>query len=468
MAIIQEKPIVKPKVDFKPEVQSPTRQSVFVDNKRLPTSNLQAYVSGYSFTIDYYQQILNTDSSLLSQDIGASSLFQQYRKIKNLEVKVSSPNSSDQNDDDKVFITRGTAVIHNGVIPNEGDMFAAGIGDGRMGVYNVTRSQRLSIMADSVYQIDYSLSYFKEAEPEKFKQLEEKVNVSVYYVKGYLAYNKNPLLIEAEYNSLLGLKKSYYEIAENMFLWFFSNEYKALLLPGQAVSILDIYLQEFYKLLLSNVEYSDKTQYFQPINVQDDNYLRYPQLYEALKFRDLNMLKIANHTMGLARTKAFHIDPMMENIRYTGIDYVVYPNSRHTHEDDQHNRLDKGVSKNIIKRTFGLFDKDTLIDPITNTPIYPTIAAITYDDRIVPVINEVNFDNTYVFSPAFYQSVITDTDSINLSLLEILVINYLRDKNYNPQTLELLISDYRNWSKLNQFYYMPIIMVLIQSKIMEL
>ena len=468
MPIIEEKPIVQPKVDFKPEVQSKERQSVFVDNKQIPTSNLQSYVSGYNFTVDYYHQMLNKDSALKSQDVGDSSLFQQYRKIKNLEIKVNSPNTSDQNDEDKVFVTRGSAVIHNGLIPNEGDMFAAPVGDGRLGVYNVTRSQRLSIMADAVYQIEYSLSYFKEAEPEKFKQLEEKVNVSVYYVKEYLAYNKSPLLIEHDYNTLLRLRKSAEEMASNMFLWFFSNEYKALLIPGQTNSILDLYLQDFFKMIVGGLEVSSKVQHFQSINIQDDNYLGYPQIFEALKYRDLNKLKIANDNMGVASTRAFHQDPMMENIRYTGIDYIVYPISNRTHDDDKYNRLDKGALGGFVQKTFGLFDKTTPKDPVTGDYLYPTIAAVIYDDKTLPLINEVNFNGKYVFSEAFYDCAKNDTESDNLSLIEVLVLNYLRDKNYSPAALELLTKDYKNWSKLNQFYFIPIMIVLILSQTMEM
>lgn len=468
MPIIEEKPIVAPKVDFKPQVQSPNRQSVFVDNKEIPTSSLQAQVSGYNFTINYYQQILNKDSVVRSQDIGDSSLFQQYRKINNLEIKVNSPNTSDQSDDDKVFVTRGSAVVHNGVIPNEGDMFTAPLGDGRLAVYNVTRSQRLSIMADSVYQIEYSLSYFKEAEPEKFKQLEEKVNVSVYYVKSYLTYNKSPLLIESDYNTLLELRKALGELSNNMMLWFFSNEFKAILVPGQTSAILDIYIQEFFKLLLSPLDHQARVQYFQPINIQDDNYIRYPQLYEALLHRDINRLKIGNDRMGAASTRTFHIDPMMENIRYTGIDYLVYPISNRSHDDDKYNALNKVALGGVIQKTFGLFDKATPLDPVTNEPIYPSISAVTYDNKILPLINSIDFNSTYVFTPAFYECVKNDSDSDDLSLIEALTLNYLRDKNYSPAALDLLVKDYKNWSKLNQFYFMPILMVLIMSQVMEM
>lgn len=468
MPIIEEKPIVKPKVDFKPEVQSTQRQSVFVDNKHIPTSNLQSYVSGYNFTVDYYHQILNKDSLLISQDVGNSSLFQQYRKIKNLEIKVNSPNTSDQNDEDKVFITRGSAVIHNGIIPNEGDMFTAAVGDGRLGVYNVTRSQRMSIMADSVYQIEYSLGYFKEADPDKYKQLEEKVNVSVYYVKEYLTYNKSPLLIERDYQVLLKLRSAAIELTNNMFLWFFSSEYKALLLPGQNNSIIDNYLQEFFKMISSNITDNSRNQYFQSINIQDDNYVNYPQLFDALKHRDINRLKIANSRMGVVNTRNFHLDPMMENIRYTGIDYLVYPVSRMTHGDDKYNHLKKGITPGIINKTYGLFDTETPKNPVTGEYLYPTVSAITFDNKTLPLINEIDFDASYVFSKSFYECVKDDTESHDLSLLEVLTLNYLRNKNYSPSALELLVDDYKNWSKLQQFYFIPILIVLILSQTMEM
>lgn len=469
MAIIQEKPIISnPAPAFKPEIKSENRESIVVDNKHIPTSNLQSYVSGYNFTVNYYQQLLTKDSSLKSQDIGESHLFQQYRKINNLEIKVTSPNTSDQNDEDKVFVTRGTANVHNGVVPNEGDMFTAPIGDGRLGVYNITRSQRMTIMNDSVYQIEYSLGYFKEAEPEKFKQLEEKVNVSVYFVKEFLTYNRSPLLIESDYNTLIRLRKYAEELGRNMLLWFFSNEYKALLMPGQASAVFDPYLQDFFKLLSSGLEISDKNQYYQSINIEDDNYLSYPQLFTALKERDPEIIKIANKVMGLASTKAFHIDPMMENIRYTGIDYIVYPISDRTSDDDKFNRMVKGAYTTGVQKTFGLFDKATPRDPVTGDYLYPTINAVTYDNKTLALINDIDFNSTYVFSRDFYDCIINDTENDNLSLIEVLTLNYLRNINTSPAALEILVKDYKNWSKLNQFYFMPILIVLIMSQTVEL
>lgn len=492
MAIIQQKPIVKkPLTDhFKPLVESKERKSVIVDNKEIPTNHLLSHVRGYHITVDYYHQAINEDSRVKPEDIGDGVLFQQYRKIKNFEFKISSPNSADQNDEDKVFTVRGSGIIHNGIIPNEGDMFAMDVGDGRIGYYNITQSLRLSVMKESVYQIEYSLSFFNNQSPERVEALETKVLETYHYVRDYLLYNKKPLLVDNEYQILLKLKKKYKEIYDNYFRWFFSNEYRCFLLPGQSVSILDYYINELIKVLATKETDNFNLQWMQSINIEDDNYLRYPQLFDALKYRDLSYLKIGYKYMGITSTSHFQRDPMMENIRYTGIKYIVYPDSRRTHDDDKYNGLVKGFTNDLIQKTYGLHDKDTpLVVPMeliltphvinnnTNLPPpkkvepkyqYPLIKEVKFDGSLVKYIHNVDFTDTYVFSKQFYESMIEDREVKDLSLLELLTIKYLKQQNYPIYTLELLVDDYYNWSKLNQFYYLPILMILMQSHLMEL
>ena len=68
-------------------------------------------------------------------------------------------------------------------------------------------------------------------------------------------------------------------------------------------------------------------------------------------------------------------------------------------------------------------------------------------------------NDTYIFSSKFY-----DNDG-SKTVLEGLVLEYLNRKTINPNRLLNVLNNYLHWGQLEQFYYIPIILVLIKSAI---
>ena len=103
-----------------PVVQGPDAQSTLVDTKYVPMTSLVTFIEGSSYTVNYYSQVLGQDTALYSHDPGQSRLYEQYKKINQLEIKLDGPLSVNQDDDSKRFAVTGSATMHSLVIPNHG------------------------------------------------------------------------------------------------------------------------------------------------------------------------------------------------------------------------------------------------------------------------------------------------------------------------------------------------------------
>lgn len=422
---------------------------VVVDTKYTPLSSLLTYTEGSSWTVDYYSQVIDKDNDIRSQDIDQSAIYQQYTEIKGMEIKVSNPLTSYQEQTTSRMTVNGTATVYPFVIPNVGDMFVADVGDGREGVFKITTSERKSLLKESVYVIEYTLLFYADTDKVRRQDLINKAIVSYYYVKDFLLHGQNPLLIKEDYYAYDELTSLFGEITQNYFNWFYSNEYKTLILPGQSAPIYDHFLVTALLNILDTRD-ADQVKFIRRLNVDDDEYLKQPQLWEALVNKDKSIYELANRTMGLVSTKAFNIDPMLEGIRYTGIKYIVYPDRPETSLNSGTVAVSKTIAEErIVKVTSRSIDLSRLV-PDKNLNILGEFVV-----NIKPVL----IDNNYVLSDSFY------SDIKDKSLLEILTMDYINNKAINPAMLLKLVKPYKMWGGLERYYYLPIVIILIKAVI---
>lgn len=455
MTIMTKKVSDAPEViPTKQKIESPKANSVIVDNQYTSTDALATHVSGSAYIVDYYRQVINKDNALYSQDIGQIATQQQYILYKQLELRQQGSLSVDQDDKDKVFNVRGTAFIHSSIIPNEGDMFAGDIGDGRLGIFNVTRSQRMSIMKDTVYQIEYALTYTDKAQPLQLKDLNSKVIDTFYYVKERMDFNDNPFLAEAEYNFFRYLGSIYENMRAEYFNDFFSKEVAAFILPDQTQTIFDYFIYKALRVLYRDDKFSF-VQKHQAINIDDDDVInREKDLFTVLLKRSKHLFDICEARVGYARLASFHWEGSTNPITYTGITSIVYPV---IHED----RIDLGLNRNTRLAVEEPFRASTsqLPDRIKNKEV----TGFLVDGKTIDLIKPVSIDTYYVFSQAFYEE-----DTENLSILEAMTLAYINNKSFNYQALKLMCENYKYWNRLERFYYKPVLMILIQSILKDL
>lgn len=424
-------------------------KGVAVDSRQIPQTALMTHVEGAKWTVRYYSQVLAQDNATTGQNLDRDATFQQYKVVEQLELRVTTPLNQQQDPQTKSFKVQGQSNFYpNGVIPNDGDMFIADIGDGRAAVFKITGSDQRSIYKDAGYVTDYELIDY--ATEERVNDLESKVVERLVFVKDFLTYGQNPLITTTEHEQLKLLEVNYEEIAEEYFRRFVSKEYRTLLLPGQEMSIYDPFLTNAV-LIAFNSHLSPAFKYIKELNVSEDDNFSTPTLWDAILNKKRSMLTGGTQKMGLISTVQFSNNPRMNSLRYSGLQQIVYPIDPQRSEDDIRSGKTKTLSTEVVKPTETRLTRLFDLVAISELPGLP--------QRDVVGVNAIGND-FYVFSEAFY-----NRWTVGQSAIEILVQQYLDDKAMDLTALAKLTGTYKSWAPLEQFYQVPIMLMLIRAVI---
>lgn len=436
-----------------PRVESPQAHTPIVDTRYVPRKSLMTFVEGSVYTVDWFSQVVGRDSVVTGQDPTQKGAYQQYRRIKKLDLKMDSPLSSQQDAETKAQTVRGTAYIHGSVIPNTGDMFTADVGDGRLGVFEVMSQEQGSIFKDAVYHVEFMLMYFADEEQTRYQDLISKIVLDLNYVKDFARAGQDPLIADNELESMNELQYLYKQIIDNYFRWFYSREFGTFILPGQQWPVYDPYVMKFMMALMTTRDHPliVRTRLF---NIGDSNEIAQPQLYEALLQRDPELLKFGNQKMGLVNVVQFNNDPMVENIRYSGVKNIVHPVPNNDNIDSQFNKLKKVVGPDVLRNA-------PTLNGNLNDLIITDLIKLADDTEIKP-IHLVLADEYYVLSASFYEGI------KGQSLLENLCKKFINNEGYSAVDVYKLANSYSRWGGLERFYYMPLLLLLIKGFIMEL
>ena len=183
-----------------PNVYSPSFQSAVIDTDVQHLAALLTHVSGLPWVVDYYSQAVGANQNLSAYQPGQLAPYQQYYLIKNYEMRVSSALSSSQDASTGIMTITGSSTMYPFVIPNEGDLFIADVGDGRLAQFTITSVQRLTQLKQTCYTVNYTLQAYLT--PQIQTDLTNKVVLTNYFVKDYMVYGKNPVVVDSAYNDM--------------------------------------------------------------------------------------------------------------------------------------------------------------------------------------------------------------------------------------------------------------------------
>lgn len=433
--LINADPTQVDRTDLEPiKVTSTNISTVTVDNRWVSRFNLLTHIEGSSWVVDYYKQVVTRDTELSGQQVTLSAPYQQYKLIKQLELKVSSPLTSTQDDAKSTTVT-GEATLNGIFIPNDGDMFIANIGEGNIAVFTINNTQKLSIYNNAAFQLSYTLL---NTDSTYINDLNNKVVETTVYYPQRIVTGDNPIISETEYSNVININKQFSKLLNYYFSRFFSNEFKTILVPGQLYSTYDHFL---VTALLNEFDTTQcsKIREVRILNVQEDDCLDVDSIWSAIRHRNIAYLNTAFTKAGLVSCKSFSTIPQSNGIRFTGIVKAVYP-------IDQLLTVDN-VLKNNVKPISA--DKLTVpflpvgIDPITNLLLDP-----------VPVLN---VDDYYILSREFYNN------TLNMSKFELAVMDYISNKPVNIEFINDFIKTYHTMTLIEQFYYIPMILIMMKS-----
>ena len=443
-----------------PKIHSPSLRTAVVDSQYTPRASLLQYVDGSSWEVIYYAQVLGQDEEPKPWSIDLSATSQQYTRITNMELKVTSSLDRSMNEEQpgRSFEVSGTATVYPTHKPNKGDMFIADAGDGRSVVFAIEEVTRKTYLQDSYTEISYRLVDYVDTRPEILSDLNRKVVKRAVFVKDYLQYGQNPLLMEGEFDDVMTMHRLYADLVNFYFKDFYSWEYRTLMIPNQKLPAYDPFVTSTVSELISTDEVPQMSQLRMPVVTANRNADSYT-LWDALMRMNDSYLGSAIHQVRLLDTTAFRSLPEVSSIYYTGIRLVACPQDARTDVDAPYEESAPCFRGNSLLASTGLRWRDLMrYLPSTNLKGF-----FKYDEDgqlqlpELPDIVPVTIDDYYVLSQKFYRPA-----GAYASKLEVLTKQALMREPIDKVTLLMLAQNCMKWPNLERFYYMPILFALMK------
>lgn len=434
-----------------PNIVKSTIQSPIVDTRYTPLSSLMQYVEGSSWTADYWSQVLTNSTETNGQAPSSGNIYQQYVNIKNLVLRVTTPlnYTQDQTTNDPV-LTGEANVYPMGVIPNEGDTFTADVGDGRLGVFTISNVDRLSMMRESGFLITYTYTGYADDSRALLDDLIAKTVKTLYFDATLLGHYNNPLLTEAQVVTLDNLKNYYRDLIGTYFGQFYNYEHQCFIEPGSDVYKYDSFLNKFIMALL-DVDEHPLLHKIRMYNTDEPGAINNTTIWDILINNQSEMLPMASKEMWLVGTSMFSKWPYLKTIYHSGLDHVVYP-------------LGRNPNRYTVDNTVGL---DSYVRTITVPTDYDPldvsaepVADVNGSLVLPPIIHSVTSHTHYVLSNAFY-----DRHPAGQSQLELMTRKYLDRTVIDWQFIKRVYDDSVNWTPLNRYYQLPVLLLLIKQTI---
>ena len=448
MPIASIKPTV-PVIKTETSTVTPTNyKSTIKDTLVTPVEALLGYISGSVWPITYYRQILGEHNNIRELDLASPSVYQNYEKIKLLDLRVSGALSSTYDSATGISTYNGTADVYPFIVPNTLDYFVADAGNTRLALFRVTNVDRKSVRRDSVFTIDYSMVGYVDAMPEFLEALEERITSELTFDRDRLINGNSPVLRNEVYDLLSKIKAHDESIVSYYFRQFFSTRYGSFVLPHAGTTIYDMYLNLFISKLVDSIDMENAAFLKAPV-YDDDPISSQLQLWEVLIRREYNLLNECVDKMSCLSRRLFSKNPFLKGIFFSGINYIIYPATKDESLYGQY-----------------MLPPTTEVDLIASPREHRMMSQLPdYQYKLlnttIPTIPQLDLEASYVLPKDFYSQV------NNSSVLEILVRDYLKRQAIDTTMLERLCTDFTTWQRLEQFYYGPILMLLCKTVLRE-
>ena len=423
--------------------------SVF-DTTLTPENTLLSFIQGASWVVeDYFSSIVGEHNDLREIDTDQPNVYQTYTRIKNLELKVSSDLSPSFDEESGTMMVVGSAIVYGPVKPKKTDYFIAKGSNSNTAVFCVSTTQRMTHNNLSVHEISYYLVGYANVLTTLTEQLYERSIKTLVFDKERLLHNLTPLLKETDFVTLQSAKKSFEQIGNSYVQTFYSQHVGTIPMPGQERFMFDSMLVEYLTNICDTVSVPmmSRVRY---MTTDADPTLNRPTLWSVMLMRSDTTLAFVQKKMGLVDKGLFLPKSFGRGAAFSMMQFFVYPDEPDMSMVSAMSYIPKAIS----------IDTDELIRPTTNSSgqLYADI-DLSYDNNGTPMvlIHPVQKDDHYVLSSAFYE----DTD--DKSVLETLVLMYLKNQPVNLAMLSALITSYPQWPRFEQYYYCPLLLTLISQ-----
>lgn len=411
-------------------------KSAIVESKYIPLGSLITHISGalWGGGVTWYSQILGKSEEPTPFDSNLPPIYQQYRKIKTLQLRVTTPLDYRQDENSNDPELQGVAVTLGGFIPNEGDMFLADVGSGREGIFVLNKvPEKKALLAEEVYEVSYTFVAFSEPNLKYINQLDTKVVVTEVYTPptnnrpSYTLINEESVLlkqdlIELRKSIIYGFNDSFYDPARNTYL---SPEGYY---DGNLVSFIKKIVTTRELPILSTLETYLLGNYFPA---------RKDLIYKVFLTGQGSLLRNIVQKAVLVDLGGLYTNLPVNIATYNDIHYAVVPDA------PQHD-----PSNIVIQYTTVIWAVDETLYESHN----PTLHR--------PLIHPIEFDDFYILSEQFYTG-----QTAGMSELENILYLAINNKPIDITPVKLIYEFYLTMSATNRFFYAPIMIMLLNYAI---
>jgi len=437
-----------------PEASVELEKSNF--NSLIPESSIIAvlkYPEGYPWTVDYYGQIINKNNTLNTFDPTIPNLVNPYYKIFKLILQVTTPLNSSYDSSTGITTITGAAITPYKIIPNPGDIFLAKVDTAEDAIFIVTSVNRKTYRKDTLYEITYTLSFYKSTNPLWIDNLEARVQDVYYFNPDTNYFNRDHLITPETKEAKDRLKALVHTSKSQYFSKFFDTETSTLVVPGQEYKLYDHRLIKFILKTNDVLEHPNLSKMYIN-NAYDNYYMNQESILDLIIKRDIKSIYSITKRHKFISTTYFRNIPKLNNLLSIGIQYCLYP-------------ID--ANKNTQYNNRPLYIEQTENDPNPYTIYNHTVDAnnnfILLNIPITTVtgdkntIHEVFLNNYYIVSENFYNYVNeqSDTNANNISFIEFIIYKYLNKEAISYKDLYFAITSYQSWDDITQFYLLPIL-----------
>ncbi len=443
-----------PPVKVKHTIEPSVYQGITIDTEYVPRSSLLQWIAGSLYTVDYYSQYLGQHDEPSPLSTEKSPVYQQYRVIKGMELKLTSPLSPSFDPETRVPTITASGITYPFLVPQQGDMMVGDIGDGRVGLFAVSSATRTTIRQDSTYAIE--LIMVDELNKTHIDDLKKKTIETFKFSRESLISGCGPFVNENQYERRQDYLTLRTELISRYLADFYSRQHTTLLVPDQLLTTYDHFVTKIVRQLVSPDD-NPLMRKVRELPVAVEQIMTRPTLWDAILKHEPSHLIQMIQRCHLVSTMLFTNRPILQSLNYTGIKRVVFPMEAASNVDAQYSgkseRQLSGMTYESGKpryRPEGPFQSQEERDLPWFKPkdLESSILA-----EHLPAIHPVTKDDHYVLSRAFYEEGFEQ----DRSCLEVVARQIMNAQPISIPHLENVLVDIWEWDNLERYYYYPIV-----------
>lgn len=453
--------------------------------------NIIKYVAGMRWEVDYFLQKININEQTETLDINLPVNSQKYHRINKLDIILESPINQDE-----ITNITGNGIINAGFKPNMKDMFIATLTGGRLGLFTITEIALGHYNLHDTYKVSFKLVTFIDYNHILYNNLIYKTIGEYTYDKNHISDFSAPIILNSEYDKKINLKNRYKELV-NYFFSKFINKDKRVISPPTVTSgvFVDNLLSRF---VLSLVNHDDAPVIYKLNRLDstrtDDEEIT--SVWDMILNRDITMLNRVDSNIGFKYMPYTRFDLRSGQYNYLGINFGIYKLAEkelpYTPEYVDLSTKDKYFpeekDKILLDNNIKVLEHNINVDGIDTVPNNENEGNLVIKDtedvkfRVVntehinmEIKNPEAIENvkdvyynpsgnphyyTYAFTDNFYRN-----DTTQCGILERNLLLYLDKRSVKQEELDIMLEQYHMWSTIEQFYYIPVLIVLVKDAI---